>query len=400
MHMKRFFRAVVLTICMTIAAALCTGCGGSADQAPEAVAIVIGNHACSKELNLNAPFVKNAVSDAVSSYGFVSVVQVDGQPELVSADLYAIDERYKKADPEKLKNDAAVKAASLLSTVSDVAADDPEVDTLEALRIALRSFEYAPADSSRTILVIDSGLSTAGYLSFQNGLISAEPGAIVSALRERGALPDFTGVEVQWQQLGDVAAPQQALSPRQTERLCEIWQAVVEAGGGVFVWSGGMPNAGDLGAGLPGVTPVALPTDTPVVYTGTADFSSPQMLTEEQVRFLGDSAEFADPDAARAVLQPIAEYLQANPSFRLLLIGTTAGDGDTDYARALSQQRAETVRQTLASLGANADQLIARGLGSRDPWHIPGVGTEGALAAQNRKVVLIDAVYESNYPPL
>ena len=58
------------------------------------------------------------------------------------------------------------------------------------------------------------------------------------------------------------------------------------------------------------------------------------------------------------------------------------------------------MRQTLASLGANADQLIARGLGSRDPWHIPGVGTEGALAAQNRKVVLIDAVYESNYPPL
>ena len=123
------------------------------------------------------------------------------------------------------------------------------------------------------------------------------------------------------------------------------------------------------------------------------------MLTEEQVRFLGDSAEFADPDAARGVIRPIAEYLKAHPAFRLLLIGTTAGDGDTEYARALSEQRAEAVRQALIALGANPEQITARGLGSQDPWHIPGAGTDGPLAAQNRKVVLLDAQYADTYLP-
>ena len=395
--MKHTKIIALLSALVTLLAAL-TGCGSRAEETPGSVAIVIGNHACSKELNLNSPILKSAVSDAVERRGFVSVVQVDGAPELVSADLYTIDERYQHADPGKLKSDAAIKAANLLSSISTVQANDPEVDTLEALRIALRSFAYAPEESEKRILVIDSGLSTAGYLSFQNGLLSASPEAVAQELRERGALPDFTGVEVLWQQLGDVAEPQQALTPRQTQRLADIWQAIVTAGGGSFTLCGGMPNAGTLGAGLPDVTPVPLTADTPIAFTAEhADFSAPQMLTEEQVRFLGDSAQFADPAAAERVIGPIAAYLREHPSFRLLLIGTTAGDGDTEYARALSEQRAETVRQTLISLGADPERIVTRGLGSQDPWHIPGVGTDGPLAAQNRKVVLLDAQYEATY---
>lgn len=397
--MKHMKTIAILSALLLLAAAL-AGCGGRAEETPSSLSIVIGNHACSRELNLSAPIIKTAVSDAVERGGFVSVVQVDGAPELVSADLYAIDERYQHADPDKLKTDAAIKAANLLSSISTVQANDPEVDTLEALRIALRSFAYAPEEGERRILVIDSGLSTAGYLSFQNGLLSASPEAMVQELKERGALPDFTGVEVLWQQLGDVAEPQQALSPRQTQRLTDIWQAIVTAGGGSFTLCGGMPNAGALGAGLPAVSPVPLAADAPIAFTAeNADFSAPQMLTEEQVRFLGDSAEFADPDAARGVIRPIAEYLKAHPAFRLLLIGTTAGDGDTEYARALSEQRAEAVRQALIALGANPEQITARGLGSQDPWHIPGAGTDGPLAAQNRKVVLLDAQYADTYLP-
>lgn len=395
-HIK--ITALLLTLVM-LAAAL-AGCGGRAEQPPSSLSIVIGNHACSRELNLNAPIIKSAVSEAVARYGFISVVQVDGAPELVSADLYTVDERYRHADPEKLKTDAAIKAANLLSTIGTVQANDPEVDTLEALRIALRSFAYAPEEGERTILVIDSGLSTAGYLSFQNGLLSASPEAVVQELQNRGALPDFSGVAVLWQQLGDVAEPQQALSPRQTQRLADIWQAIVTAGGGSFTLCGGMPNAGALGEGLPTVSTVPLTADAPIAFTGeAADFSAPQMLTEEQVRFLGDSADYADPAAAERVIRPIAEYLKAHDSFRLLLIGTTAGDGDTEYARTLSEQRAETVRRTLIALGADGGRIIARGLGSQDPWHIPGAGTDGPLAAQNRKVVLLDAQYENTYLP-
>ena len=248
--MKHMKTIAILSALLLLAAAL-AGCGGRAEETPSSLSIVIGNHACSRELNLSAPIIKTAVSDAVERGGFVSVVQVDGAPELVSADLYAIDERYQHADPDKLKTDAAIKAANLLSSISTVQANDPEVDTLEALRIALRSFAYAPEEGERRILVIDSGLSTAGYLSFQNGLLSASPEAMVQELKERGALPDFTGVEVLWQQLGDVAEPQQALSPRQTQRLTDIWQAIVTAGGGSFTlcaecWRARRRSAGRL----------------------------------------------------------------------------------------------------------------------------------------------------------
>ena len=109
------------------------------------------------------------------------------------------------------------------------------------------------------------------------------------------------------------------------------------------------------------------------------------------MRFVGDSDAFADEDTAIEVISPVAEYMLAHPELELLLAGTTAGDGTTRYSLELSLSRATAVRQVLVRLGVEAERIRTIGLGCDDPWHLHGVGTQGALAAQNRKVVLLDA---------
>lgn len=388
---------VLLMMCVTV----CSGCGHSAAAASErveadAVAIVAGCHACSKTLNLTSTLVENTVFSALRRFGTVSVISVDGAPSLAAQDSYDIAEQYRHAAKQKLDRDVQTRTDILLSQIASLRADDPEVDTLEALRLAARSLSAADAAQTKAILVLDTGLSTCGLLNFTNNLLSADPAAVVQQLKERNGVPELQGITVVWQQLGDVAAPQEPLSPALLQRLEAIWRGVVEAGGGTFVYAGELPLSGEADPALPAVTPVGLPAEAPIAFDAvSADYSVPQFLTQEQVRFQPDSAVYADPDAAAEVIRPIADYLNAAPDFRLLLVGTTAGDADTAFSRSLSADRAEAVKATLTSMGVDSGRILTLGLGSTDPWHIAGVGTDSAAAEQNRKVVLLDAGSET-----
>ena len=380
---------------------------GSANAA-SSVAIVLGAHSNSCDVNLNSLMVKETVSGAIETFGFVSVISIDGKPDLIAADLYAVPERYRDGNPQLLMEMAHKKTANLLNGLTQVRANDPEVDTLEALRLAVRTLESAPDNSEKVILVLDTGLSTTGLLDFRNNLISAEPQAIANLLTEKQAIPDFSGITVKWQQLGDVHSPQPILTPAQVKKLEEIWKAVIEKTGGVFESSRAVANPGCVGGELPTVSVVELPPEAPVVFdpvdvkraviqpkktVEVSDdvFNQPRFLSSEQVRFVGDSDVYLDPKAAIEAIKPIAEYMAENSSFTMLLIGTTAGDDHNDYSINLSNDRANAVRRTLVSLGVEEKRILTLGLGSADPWHIYGVGKSGELAAQNRKVVLLSA---------
>ena len=405
--MKKFLVihfAVPVLIIAALAASL-TGCGtgavdSSAAAVPVAVSILIGNHVCSKKLNIISDPVQEAVSGAVSTFGYISVINVDGEPDILIEGSCDIDERYKDADPQKLAQDASARTMAILTELQEACANSPEVDTLAALRLAVRSFASAPADSERVIVVLDTGLSTTGLCDFTNNLLAGEPEVIAEALYEQEAIPDLTSVRVIWQQMADVAPPQESLSPRQANQLKAIWQAIIEKGGGTFVAYDTPPSEGEPDSDLPPVSPVELTAEEPIVFepeavkAGTVTFDEPVFLPEGQLQFVADSVELLDPEAAGALIAPIAEYMQANPDFTLLLIGTTAGDNTSEYGFALSAGRAETVKNVLVRLGVGEDRIITRGLGGTDPWHIYNAGTQGELAAQNRKVVLLDAESE------
>ena len=342
--------------------------------------------------------VQDTIYDTVRNYGYISIVNADGIPDIVLANSYDIDAKYKSASKEKLDMDARSKTTNLIAGMQGVIACDPEVDYLASLNLAVRSLLSLEGYDSKTIVVIGTGLSTSGVLDFQNNLISADPNTIVELLKEKDEIPDFSGMTVYWQQMGDVAAPQQALTSAQRNTLQQIYGGIVEAGGGTFVYNNIIANPVNESASYPAVTPVEFPADTPISFepdildTNEDDhvFTDPVVLTEEQVTFIGDKSEYLYPEEAESVLKPIADYLACN-QVTILLCGTTAGDTNSDFAMKLSQERADTVKQTLVKLGVDPDRIIAIGLGSSDPWHIYGVGYDSAASSTNRKTVIVNA---------
>lgn len=114
------------------------------------------------------------------------------------------------------------------------------------------------------------------------------------------------------------------------------------------------------------------------------------VLRDGTVGFVPDQAVLKDPAAARAVL---ADYAKAiKDGRRALLTGTTASDGTPEYRRQLSEKRAGAVRDLLVGLGAPADRISTRGLGSDFPGYVPDRDAQGNLdpipAAQNRQVII------------
>lgn len=403
--MKKMITTIMTGMCVLVMAAGMTGCGSptgndkkEAAKKP-AVCFLIANTANSQGVNFNSPLVQDTVLECAENYGFVAIINADGNSEVVVGESLDIDEKYKSASPERLEMDARNKATSVLGYMQTVVADDPEIDYLEALRLACRTMSSLEDYTTKTIIVLGTGLSTTGYMNFSNNLISAEPESLADLLEEKEAIPDFTDItSVYWQGMADTAAPQAALSPSQRSSLQNIWSAVISRGAGKLVPNDFISNPADATAEYPFVSVVELPAETPVKFeiealeTDEANaFEKPVMLSEEQVAFVGDKSEYLNPEEAVETIRPIAEYLIQHEQKTILLAGTTAGDENSDYTFSLSKERAEAVRNTLIGLGVDAGRILTVGLASSDPWHIFNVGDEGPMASQNRKVVLLDS---------
>ena len=399
--MKKMISMIVVCALALVMVTGLTGCTSSNNEATAekaAVCYVLANTANSQGLNLNSPMVQDTIYNTIRNYGYISVVNADGVPDVVLDSSFDIDDKYKSASAERLEMDARAKTTNLIAGMQSVIATDPEVDYLAALTLAVRTLSSLEGYDSKTIVVIGTGLSTTGVLDFQNNLISAEPSTIVELLEEKDEIPNFDGITVYLQQMGDVAAPQQTLTSAQRNCLQKIYGGIVEAGGGTFIYNDIIANPVNEGASYPAVTPVELPADIPISFEPDIldseevenVFTEPVVLTEEQVTFIGDKAEYLHPEEAESVLKPIADFLMRN-DVTILLCGTTAGDGNSAYTMELSQARAEAVKQSLVDLGIDPSHIIAVGLGSTDPWHVYGIPTSDKAASCNRKVVLLDA---------
>ena len=395
--MKKSLSLLIAVVIIILTSTVFTGCSntnGNDSTGKKAVCFLIANTANSQGINMNSPLVQDTVYDVVRNYGFISVVNVDGDPETVFAESFDIDEKYKNASKDRLDIDARTKATNLILSMQTIKANDKEVDYLSALTLGIRSFDSFDDYSSKTIIVLGTGLSTAGVLNFRNNLLSADPKAIVEILEEKESIPDFSGITVTWQQLGDVASPQSSLSLKQKNTLSQIYCEMITKGGGEYLTSDFIANPADTETDFPSVSVVNLPVDAPISFDieETAKFQTPVALSEEQICFVPDKSDYINPDEAESTIKPIADYmLNQNTEITLLLIGCIAGDSNTDFGDALSLDRAEKVKSTLIEFGVAANRLITKGMGVSDPWHITNAGYEGKLASQNRKVVLIDS---------
>ena len=101
------------------------------------------------------------------------------------------------------------------------------------------------------------------------------------------------------------------------------------------------------------------------------------------VNFRYDSWELTR--AARAILDRVAGILVQYPPLQLEVAGHTDAQGDRDYNRWLSEQRAKAVREYLTTRGVSPANITARGYGSEQP--IADNSTREGLL-KNRRVEL------------
>ena len=87
-------------------------------------------------------------------------------------------------------------------------------------------------------------------------------------------------------------------------------------------------------------------------------------------------------------LQKLAQFLTENPQRHVAVEGFTDSVGGDDFNQALSEHRAEAVRDSLVGMGISSDRVSARGYGKA----FPVAGNEAAAGRQlNRRVEIVVA---------
>lgn len=153
--------------------------------------------------------------------------------------------------------------------------------------------------------------------------------------------------------------------------------------------------------GAPGGRPVAtLGPDDAIRSAPDTPEPAPQRVSAEQMKQSiatnGKVALQVDFDTDKAILRPdadpmveqVARLLRGDPALRLSIEGHTDASGDADRNRALSRQRAETVRAALIVKGIDADRLQAQGFGADRP--VAGSDSDSEEArARNQRIELV-----------
>ena len=388
---------LALVVCLSIACFV-TGCSDTGND-EIALAVVGSPHSNAPSFPLNAPSIKDKLYNCCYTHGSVSFITNDGNPKVVYQTNIPKPEKSGLSENKK-KTIATGYTNQLLKELSNLQSNVPEVDTLKAISYASKTLS-GNSSADKVLVVMDSGLSTVGYLDFTKGLLIADTDAIIEALEKAEAIPDLTDVNVIWMYMGQTAAPQQELSEAQKSKLEDIWTAILTKGGAKSIEFVTDIASDEPSKNLPNVSIVDVQDRTIDVETSEVEpveiVIEPPIetivLDNTSVRFIGDKAEFVDYEEASSVLKEYAEILLAHPDNKVYVIGTTA-TGSTDFCNVLSVNRANAVCEVLIACGVPEGQLIPMGLGYEDPWHIDDVDDNGKqieeYACQNRKVLIVD----------
>ena len=418
----RIAMILILTFSMTASSAACSLLS---DNAAEGINIVGGlaeSFVCGGHNNfsyygaLQDPSVKEEAFLAAYNYADVSIFVIDSDPFLVFND--SVPRPKENVDNEKRRLIAETVEGSLLKTLASdqVMAHNPEADTLKAITISANTLQDSTCGTKRMI-VLDSGLSTSGYLNFATqNIIERDPGELVSYLKTQNAIPNLEGIDLIWIGLGQVNDIQCTLSSDYIYKLSKIWEAILKEGGANVEIHVGALQDYQMEHKLPAVStvPVIVNPATGVTRetidsasaggngintyneTGISEKSILSFTEDETaVHFEPDTAVFIDESAAKEELEPVAGYLVTNPEATMYVAGMTATFGSAESSRQLSLERANAVKSLILQSDSSIteSQLRILGLGyETNPLRVPDI-IDGKFreeyAKKNRAVYLI-----------
>lgn len=387
----------LIAIVALIAASFCclSACSGnrsnlSLPDEPAAESVVLGIHNNFPGLGTNAQTIYDRTYNVCLNYGEVSYVVVEGEPSQTKT--ISVQKSDKDISKAKEKELAKRNANSIIQGFASLKALTPEVDTLSSIKLSANILK-ASSLNRKSMLVYDSGLCTAGLLSqLASNVLATDPVIVADKLESIHALPDLNGIEVYWVGLGCVSGDQQKIPDSYLYCLETMWTEIIVRSGGTVTFDS-TPVTGKQADNLPHVTAVEFPQDSLGLEAGNFSDISVISFREDTIKFVGDKAEFYDPSSAEKALEPVAEYLKANPDKKILIAGTTAKVGTGD-GKELSFQRTQTVMNALIAKGVSSTQIECLGLGCTDncfrveDHHADGTINE-EMAAQNRAIYIV-----------
>jgi outer membrane protein OmpA-like peptidoglycan-associated protein len=236
-----------------------------------------------------------------------------------------------------------------------------------------------------TLLVLSSGLSTAGVFNLEQVGWGASPHAVATTLRRRGFLPRLTGWRVVFSGLGDTAAPQPALPLPQRTLLTHYWLAICQAAGAASCTVDAVTRPDPASRST---TPVPI-VPVPRVRSVRGPHGTRVAVPADEF-FAFNSARLLP--GADAILSPLARQASARRT-TVTITGYASPDGGTGpYNLALSARRAHAVEARLIALGVPASQIVkAIGLGTAGKPRSSCIRQgqlDEAICARYRRVVI------------
>jgi outer membrane protein OmpA-like peptidoglycan-associated protein len=210
-----------------------------------------------------------------------------------------------------------------------------------------------------TLLVLSSGLSTAGGFDVRQVGWGADPRTAAASLSQQGLLPRLAGWKVIFSGLADTAGRQPAPPVSQRSILTRYWLALCHAAGAVSCTVDEVTRPDPPSRSTTPVPVVRFPRVTS--YRGphggqTTNVPADAFFTFNSARLLA---------GADIILGPIATKAR-DQRREVTIIGYASPDGGSGtYNLALSAARARAVRARLISLGVPANLIgQAAGLGT------------------------------------
>lgn len=394
MKFVKKLKYIFVSICMLLILAGCQQQKTPNKDIPIASVIMIGKHANSQifDVQLDATIKKT-----YSSFGNIGIIVIDGNPALLyddnSADILGC---YSEEVLQKFKNTyrdnntywsntyLTSQIKKITNALSSCKADNPEVDTLGALRTAAESLHAMESSMGTTvekeIIIMDTGLSTSGSLNFlspncqkllscnskiwENESASADLANLIKQLEDTAEIPNLKDISITWYGLGQTSEPQPPLSNLNIQNLQYIWGTLLKRTG--CLRSNETNADEEFGIFVPTSAHGKIECNqyvTPIQLDFAEDSILPihPELSEQKITFHPNTDEYLFPEEIEHILKPYVSASQGYSDKMVLLVGTTSSwNGGSQK---LSEERAERVKSSMIELGIPEDYISIIGLG-------------------------------------
>ena len=354
------------------------------------LSVIAGNNSCSllHDYTLAKPYLNKIYTQG----GQLSIINSDGEPYVVKTDQVEALKSHttstqKKAYLEKYSSD-------MIEVLNNVKAKSPEVDLIQSLNCASKSFT---TKSNNNIVCFVSGLSTKGLLNMSTlgSLSYLDTNKTVNNLKELHSLPNLQNINnIYLYSVGQVASYQKLSTTSIHKEKEFLTKLLVESGMNKdkihFVDSNPISNKAYKG---PNVSKVGQDTDynaVSMLSNSYIDIKTKYCMTG--LEFEKNSSTLLNPEKLNSVVSFLSKYAGA-----VNIYGTTAFDKTTSDERLqkLGYERALTVKNSLLEKGVDptkinkVSSLSYKNLYHKNEWNEQGFNEK--VAKLNRTVVIKDS---------